>query len=135
MNEDSSGRWEGWSPCTREIEQFVERVNRRRALGLFGRMTAGGALGALLVVLFTGPPDWSTAQTPILDFRFGGVTCADVRAKADDFMAGRLDEATAGRIRAHLEACPHCGVLVERMLKKPVPANDETDRGVKGSHG
>jgi len=135
MTENLLARREEWSPCKREIERFVNRVKRRRGLGLFGRMAAGAASGALLVILFTGPPDWGTPQNPILDFRIGGVTCAEVRAMADDLMAGRLDEATAGRIRAHLEACPHCGVLFDRMLKKPVPANDEADRGPSGGHG
>jgi len=129
MARNWSARHEGWSPCTGEIEHFVKRERRRKGGVVLGKMLGGAAVGALLVIVFTGPPEWAEGPPPVGDFRLGGITCSEVRANVDDFMAGKLDAATAERIRIHLRECPHCSVLLERMLENPALPSEETDDG------
>ncbi|MEX0704594.1 MAG: zf-HC2 domain-containing protein [Planctomycetales bacterium] len=101
-----------WPPCeSGEIRSMVDRVRMRRR----NRITLTGACAALLLVAFGFFGAWSSGLLPPTEPSFGGVACSEVRRLGEQYMMGTLDEATAWKIRAHLEQCPECPRIFEQM--------------------
>ena len=106
-----------WQPCQPgQIRRLVAKRRNQRRLAFAAQLAAGALVGMLLGVAVLGMPDLVGTAPPESDF--GGITCSQVRAHAEDFLLGKLDDDAAQRIRVHLKQCPHCAKQIEQMIHK-----------------
>lgn len=125
----TSGQWDSCPPG--ELQKLATRLRWRRrdrsvakAVGLTGALIAFLFVGGLAVQQFRGPLDGAHL--------YGDVSCREVQANIQQYVAGQLDPQLADRIRIHLEQCPECGPPFRRMMAEmkqevsfsPVPASD-----------
>ena len=93
-----------WEQCPAgEIGGMVRRIKGRRRKVLTLQLAGGAVFGMLIgltcVTYFSKPDD---------EYKFGAITCAEVRENAEAYIAGRLDADLRARIKAHLQECPAC---------------------------
>lgn len=112
-----------WSPCeSGEVHRMVARLRTRDR----NRTAAMGASGALFLVMAGFLGAWTFGLLPPSDPTYGGIACSDVRRLGAQYMAGALDDATARKIREHLEQCPECPRIFEQM-RSTMPADGGTE--------
>ncbi|MFQ5731008.1 MAG: zf-HC2 domain-containing protein [Planctomycetaceae bacterium] len=117
-----------WGRCgSGEIARMVRRIKTRRRTK-FGAQLAGGALlGVLLGFGFL------QLRSAWVDARAGteiaGVTCREVREKAQAFRDGTLPKDERDRIAAHLEECEECAKLVRTEMERPNGTQREGNAG------
>jgi hypothetical protein len=95
-----------WHECPRgEVGRLVARLkSRRRREVVTQAVVAGTALSVIVIVGGFVIPSMLTTPEP----SFGGVTCSALRAHAEDYLAGTLDEETRQSIDRHLSICYSC---------------------------
>jgi hypothetical protein len=54
---------------------------------------------------------WSRSR----EYHFAGISCSRVIALAQDYAAGKLDDAQHEQVRRHVSLCPHCKPLFQKM--------------------
>jgi hypothetical protein len=102
-----------WLPAAEgEVARLTHRLKRRKTRRQF--LKAGGGIVGGLLALAGGWWAVRTATHP-REYDFGGITCAEVEARADDFMQGRLAPEVAAKMTQHLSLCPKCKPKFERM--------------------
>lgn len=99
-----------WRDCRPgEVSSMVGRIRSRRrrvfAMQLGGCAVFGIVLGIAFIELrprFAEPP------------LHGGITCGDVRDRAELYIRGKLNPDLQDRIATHLKECPGCDRYVEK---------------------
>lgn len=100
---------QGWEPCPPgEVRQLVQRIRgQRRRRAVLQVATGAVGLGLIAGVLLLG-------RTPG-DALYGGISCSEVMAQADAFVAGALHGELLDRIEQHLTACSHCRAAIDQL--------------------
>ncbi len=119
-----------WQPAAgnevvRLARHMRDRKGRRQFLTMGGRIVAG---------LLAAAGGWWMAHvtTREQEFDFGGITCSEVAARADDLMQGRLPADEAARVRQHVLRCPNCKLKFDKMGGiRMVELTDATHRMVE----
>jgi hypothetical protein len=97
---------DGWLPCETGLISSrlkeVDRRRRRRDLVRYGAASAG------LAILAGGVAQLFPAGEAVL-------SCMDVKERAVDYVAGRLDESWRRGIETHLKKCRSCTLMIARM--------------------
>ncbi len=102
-----------WESCQAgEIRGLVARLRSRRRV----RSAQDVALWASALVVIAGSYLFVSSRTGT-DRGQAVMSCSDVRQHAEAFLAGQLDQATAERIRKHVEACPDCQRWIAQFRK------------------
>jgi hypothetical protein len=116
-NTNSEGRWETCPPRT------LVRYGTRHRSQLRRRRAVLGAVAATAVLAVAAPWSVFRAVEPGPDdafcrpeYRFGGISCSEVRPVLPDLLAGTLDEELAARVEIHVGLCPQCSALARRMM-------------------
>ncbi len=106
-------RSDGWVECSAgELQNLVceLRAQRHRRVS---RRALGAVTGIALVVLAGFVVQRVSDSAPYQPDHFA---CHDVQPLLADFVSGNIDSDLALRIRHHLENCPHCETIYERLL-------------------
>ena len=102
-----------WRPADGdEVVRLAHHMKRRKSRRQFLK-TGGGIAGGLLALV----GGWWVVRsaTRKREYDFGGITCSEVAARADDFMQGRLPADEAAKVKQHVKLCPNCKPKFERM--------------------
>lgn len=108
-------RSDGWVECSAgELQNLVceLRAQRHRRVS---RRALGAAAGIACVVLAGFVVQRFSDSTP---YQPDHIACHDVQPLLADIVSGNIDPDLAVRIRHHLENCPHCGAIYERLLAR-----------------
>lgn len=121
------GPQESWQPCqSGEIAGLVKGLRSRRSRQTAHRALVGVvAFGVLLVAGLYAVPRLGGVERD-----YGGITCSEVVAHADDYIAGTLEPAVAGKIDVHLAQCDHC----RRAIRQRRRRKDSAPLAVKAGH-
>lgn len=91
-----------------------------------------GATGVALLLIAAGGWLISAGRNP-KEYDFGGITCSRVKAVVPQMMDGTLDMDTMTKVKRHLEECPRCKPLAEKMKGHismgDAPCDDPNCRG------
>jgi hypothetical protein len=88
---------------------MVRRIHDRRL-----RRTAVQSAVAAVVVLVSIASAWQFFPARG-DFSYGEITCTEVEAGLQDYVAGKLPAERMQQYRFHLDRCPRCKALMEQM--------------------
>ncbi len=99
----SSDDWQpaGGGEIVRLARSLRERKSRRQFL-----KAGGGIVGGVIAAA----GGWWIVRSTVSEgeYKFGGMTCSEVAARADDLMHGRLSADEAAKVQEHILLCPHC---------------------------
>ena len=124
MNDEQvqHSEWEDCKPG--EISTMVGRISTRRRMTFALQLAGGAGFGLLLGVAFVLFP--FAQDDPQTEFRYAGISCFEVRKKADDFIAGRLPKRLHKKIDAHVAECDGCRkYLADKKSSGPVRAEPQ----------
>jgi len=112
---------EQWGACPEgTLRQLAaKRAATRRNSAL---LQVGSGVSVMLLLLAVGYFFVSHLFSPVVN-HFGGIACTEVRALMPEYIAGRLDEPRAEKVRAHLDQCPHCEDAYRKMFEKHAGAD------------
>ena len=101
-----------WNTASgQEVSQLAHHLRRRKTRRQF--LQASSAVGCIAVV--TGGW-WLLRPVPSAsENKFGGLTCSEVAARANDYMQGRLSDVEADKMQQHLAQCPSCKSKFDEM--------------------
>lgn len=109
-----SVRWEPLPPGS--LNAFAKRMRSRRRQQKTARVAVPAAAMVILALLVPQLASTSPDTQP----RFGGITCSEVSANLESFMAKDLDERQIAAIEAHLNECSECRQKMEAMLEAAI---------------
>ncbi len=129
MNNESPTAWESCESDFLADKSTSKHVAKRRRATV-RRFSAASAAVALLAVGAWGVSEW--ASRPAENY-FGGIACSEVRELIPAMMAGDLAPNVARQVEVHLESCPLCQRLLEKMqaMAPPTDSVGETTPAVR----
>lgn len=106
-----------WEPCpSGELGRLVRRMESEPQRMAVKWATGAVAATALLALLVVGV--YRMRQLPGMEYNFGGVTCSEVRARMQQYLAGEIDAELRERLEVHLAKCPQCAKLKQQMMEE-----------------
>lgn len=96
-----------WHPARAdEVVRLARLMKRRRGRRQLLKAGAGLVGGA-----FALAGTWLLLQllSREREYDFGGLTCSEALACADEYLHGRLPAEQAARVDEHVRRCPNCG--------------------------
>lgn len=114
-----------WEPCSSgEISGLVTKIKHRRRNSAMLEFGGGTLLG---IVIAVAAFQFLNVNQNKDQLKYGGLTCAEVKAKATDYFADNLTAVEKMQVDLHLEACPRCGPIFKRMKELPTSALQQHD--------
>ncbi len=102
-----SDRTKRWAACPEGgLQQLVDELHARRRREFLKRLAS---TATVVVALGAGGYVAAGWLRQAMEYRYGGLTCSEVRRLAADYHAKRLDLETTRKMTIHLKKCPRCG--------------------------
>ncbi len=106
-----------WEPCPRgEVGRLVDHLQtrRRRQALTTGALSVSAVCLLLAAGFFLVPRPGGLVPAARVQ-RIGGLSCYEVDAQLDAYVAGTLDAETVHKIDAHVAQCRYCRDCLQRL--------------------